>query len=251
MAQERLGLSMIRLSDSLETNTSLNLVGNERLVRLLNGLLRVRGLKEEKCQLFIGVTGNEGQTKRTRRQALDIARAHGGVNVGRKMGSEWRKSRFTTPYLRNTLWDFGYAVDTLETALTWSSLPAATDAILGALRQGLDDRGERVLAFAHVSHVYPTGASIYVTYVFRLANTAGEMLERWQKLKTAASRSILGYGGTISHQHGIGLDHQPWLENEKGGLGLESIAALTRVFDPKGIMNPGKLIGNRAPRGKK
>lgn len=251
MAQERLGLSMVRLSDSVETDTSLNLVGNERLVRLLNGLLRVRGLKEEKCQLFIGVTGNEGQAKRIRRRALDIARAHDGVHVGRKMGSEWRKSRFKTPYLRNTLWDFGYAVDTLETALTWGNLPAATDAILGALRQGLEDRGERVLAFAHVSHVYSTGASIYVTYVFRLAKTAEETLERWQKLKAAASQAIIGHGGTISHQHGIGLDHEPWLEDEKGRLGLASIAALTKVFDPKGIMNPGKLIDDRPLRGKK
>jgi len=251
MAQERIGLSMIRLSDSVETNTSLNLVGNERLVRLLNGLLRVRGLKEEKCQLFIGVTGDEAQAKRIRRLALDIARAHDGVNVGRKMGSEWRKSRFKTPYLRNTLWDFGYAVDTLETALTWTNLMAASEAVLTSLRQALEDKGERLLAFAHVSHVYTTGASIYVTYVFRLAETAEETLERWQTLKAAASQAIINHGGTISHQHGIGLDHRPWLEDEKGRLGLESIAALTRIFDPKGIMNQGKLIGDQAPRGKK
>ncbi|MDH7513669.1 MAG: FAD-binding oxidoreductase [Clostridiales bacterium] len=251
MAQEKLGLSMIRLSDSVETTTSLNLIGNERLVRLLNGLLRVRGIKDEKCQLFIGVTGSEAQAKRIRRRALDIARAHGGVHVGRKMGSEWRKSRFKTPYLRNTLWDFGYAVDTLETALSWTNLPAAADAVLGTLRRGIDERGERVLAFAHISHVYPTGASIYVTYVFRLARTAEETLERWKKLKEAASQAILNHGGTISHQHGVGLDHEPWLEAEKGRLGREAIAALARAFDPKGIMNPGKLIADRLPRKRK
>ncbi|MBM3285570.1 MAG: FAD-binding oxidoreductase [Candidatus Aminicenantes bacterium] len=244
MAQERLPLSMLRLSDSVETETSLALVGNERLVRLLNGLLRVRGFKEEKCLLFMGTTGNEAQSKRTRRWALDIARSHNAVHVGRKMGSEWRKSRFKTPYLRNTLWDLGYAVDTLETALAWADLVPAAEAILRALRDGLEDKGERVLAFAHVSHVYPTGASIYVTFIFRLAKTAEETMDRWRRLKTAATRVIVAHGGTISHQHGVGLDHRPWLENEKGRLGLKSLEAMARTFDPEGIMNPGKLFGH-------
>jgi alkyldihydroxyacetonephosphate synthase len=245
MVQARLQLSMLRLSDSRETDTSLVLTANERMIRLLNGLLRVRGLKDrdEKCMLFLGLTRARGLARRTRRIALEIVRGHGGVHVGRKMGSEWRKSRFKTPYLRNTLWDVGYAVDTLETALTWSDLGAAVEAVLRALRQGLDDRGERVLAFSHVSHVYATGASIYVTFLFRLAASAEETLSRWLKLKTAASQAIVAHGGTISHQHGVGLDHLPWMEAEKGRLGLDSLAALAKTFDPNGIMNPGKLIG--------
>jgi alkyldihydroxyacetonephosphate synthase len=248
MAQARLQLSMLRLSDSVETNTSLILVENERLIRLLSGLLRVRGLKDEKCMLFLGVTREEGMAKRMRRLALDIAREHGGVHVGRRMGEGWRHTRFKTPYLRNTLWDLGYAVDTLETAFTWSELGAATEAVLLALRQGLENSGERVLAFAHVSHVYATGASIYVTYLFRVAETAEETLARWQKLKEEASEIIVAHGGTISHQHGVGLDHQPWIEAEKGRLGVEALGALARAFDPAGIMNPGKLIGSKKPR---
>jgi alkyldihydroxyacetonephosphate synthase len=242
MAQTRLPLSMLRLSNSLETSTSLILAGSEMLVRLLNRLLRVRGLKDDKCLLFMGFTGDENRAKNARRAALDCARAHGGVHAGRKMGSEWRKSRFLTPYLRNSLWDLGYAVDTLETALTWSELARGTEAVLTALRQELEGQGERVLAFAHVSHVYATGASIYVTYLFRLAGTAEETLSRWKKLKKSASAAIVARGGTISHQHGIGFDHLPWLEAEKGRLGLEAMSALARTFDPGRIMNPGKLI---------
>ncbi len=246
IVHSRQQLSMLRLSDSVETDTTLALTGNERTIRMLNGLLRVRGLKErdEKCMLFMGITKEQGLAWKTRRTALDIVREHGGVHVGRKMGSEWRKSRFKAPYLRNTLWDLGYAVDTLETALTWSSLQPAIGAILQGLRGGLENQGERVLAFSHVSHVYDTGASIYVTYIFRVAKSAEETLARWTKLKTAASQAIVAHGGTISHQHGVGLDHQPWLKAEKGTLGLRSITALARTFDPQGIMNPGKLVGS-------
>ena len=242
MAQERLPLSMIRLSNTVETVTTLILAGQERLVRLLHRLLRARGLGEDKCLLFFAVTGSSGVVRRTRRLALEVARDHGAVYVGRGMGNEWRKSRFTTPYLRNTLWDCGYAVDTLETAFPWSSLPAASEAILKSLSEGLNDISERVLAFAHISHVYRSGASIYVTYLFRLAKTAEDTLARWKRLKEAASEAIVAHGGTISHQHGVGIDHLPWLKAEKGELGLRALATLAKLFDPDGIMNPGKLV---------
>jgi len=49
-------------------------------------------------------------------------------------------------------------------------------------------------------------------------------------------------GGTISHQHGVGLDHKPYLEAEKGTLGLEVLRQAAAALDPQGIMNPGKLV---------
>ncbi|MFB0564339.1 MAG: FAD-binding oxidoreductase [Candidatus Aminicenantaceae bacterium] len=245
IAQARLALSMLRLSNAIETSTTLLLAENERLVRLLHRLLRARGLGTKKCMLILGVTGGNDAVRKARRSALEIARSHGGIHVGRMIGSEWRKSRFRTPYLRNTLWDHGYAVDTLETSFLWKELPVAIDAIIKALHEGLSSVNERVLAFAHISHVYLTGASTYVTYLYRLAPTAEETLARWQMLKAAASQVIVAHGGTISHQHGIGVDHLPWVEAEKGELGLHTLAKLTKVFDPEGIMNPGKLVDMR------
>jgi alkyldihydroxyacetonephosphate synthase len=158
------------------------------------------------------------------------------------IGNEWRKNRFLAPYMRNTLWDFGYAVDTLESSFLWKNLQDATRAIKKSLSEGLADEGEKVFAFAHVSRVYPTGASIYVTYLYRIASTAEETLSRWRKLKDLASQAIVSHGGTISHQHGVGIDHLPWLKEEKGELGLQTLDGLTKIFDPNGIMNPGKLV---------
>ena len=151
--------------------------------------------------------------------------------------------RFRTPYLRNTLWEMGYAVDTVETALPWSQVIDAHAGILQALRTALDGEGERVHAFAHLSHLYPTGASIYATCLFRIAPSAEETIRRWQLLKQAVSHTIVGYGGTISHQHGVGVDHLPYLGAEKGELGLHALHHVFAVFDPAGMMNPGKLVG--------
>ena len=111
-----------------------------------------------------------------------------------------------------------------------------------ALRYGLYGENERVLVLAHLSHVYADGASIYVTYAFRRAPTPQETLARWQKLKASASHVIVAQRGTISHQHGVGVDHAPYLIAEKGALGVLAIQESLRALDPDGVMNPGKLV---------
>jgi len=98
-----------------------------------------------------------------------------------------------------------------------------------------------VHVFTHLSHFYPTGSSIYTTYAFRLGNDAQATLARWHALKTAASQAIVAAGGTISHQHGVGLDHRPYLEAEKGRLGIGALQQLGQHFDPQGLLNPAKL----------
>jgi alkyldihydroxyacetonephosphate synthase len=61
-------------------------------------------------------------------------------------------------------------------------------------------------------------------------------------MKQAASRKIQDLGGTITHQHGVGLDHAPYLPAEKGPLGMDAIRVVCSSFDPDGMMNPGKLF---------
>jgi alkyldihydroxyacetonephosphate synthase len=52
----------------------------------------------------------------------------------------------------------------------------------------------------------------------------------------------MAHGGTISHQHGVGLDHKPYLPLEKGALGMQILKNMVLDVDPHGIMNRGKLL---------
>ena len=244
LMQSQLPLSMLRLSTAIETETTLALAGHERLVGLVKGWLRWRGVDEERSMLIMSSTGSEAMVRLGRSDALAIARKHGGVHVGRMFGDQWRKGRFRTPYLRNTLWEMGYALDTLETATEWSNITQMVQEIENALRAGLQEVREKVLVFSHLSHTYPWGSNVYTTYLYRIPafNDPDETLRRWGLLKSAASRAILSSGGTITHQHGVGTDHLPYLLAEKGPLGMGALRDLVQRFDPDGIMNPGKLI---------
>ena len=111
-----------------------------------------------------------------------------------------------------------------------------------ALRGGLEKWNEKTHVYTHLSHLYSDGSSIYTTYLFRLAPTPEETMERWRHLKRVASEAIVAGHGTISHQHGVGVDHAPYLAAEKGELGMKTISGMLKGFDPAGVMNPGKLV---------
>jgi len=244
IARAGLPLSMVRCSTPLETATLLALAGDGRSLRALRAYLRFRRIGPEPCLLIAAATGGEKLVELAVREVGSIVRRHGGTGVGGSLGRQWLRNRFRTPDLRDALWDLGYAVDTLETAVDWRRLPDLATAVGRALRHGLEGEDERVHAFSHLSHVYPSGSSLYATYVFRVAADPDETLDRWRRLKTAASEAIVEHGGTISHQHGVGRDHRPWLAAEKGELGLAVLADVARRLDPDGLLNPGVLLGD-------
>jgi alkyldihydroxyacetonephosphate synthase len=127
-------------------------------------------------------------------------------------------------------------VETLETATTWSNLAAVHAAVRAAL-PGLH-------VGCHVSHLYPTGASLYFTVLGRREEDGAA---QWRAAKAAATDAVVASGGTITHHHAVGRDHAPWLRAEVGELGIGVLQALKDRCDPAGIMNPGKLV---APAGR-
>ena len=246
LATAGLGLSMVRVSTPLETATTLAMAPHDRSARLLRGYLRWRRQGPEACLIMVGVTGPDAVIRAVDGEVARIVKAHRGIGVP-ALGNAWRRERFRGPYLRNTLWAAGYAVDTVETAADWSRLPALASALGPALRRGLETDGERVHAFSHLSHLYPSGSSLYVTYVFRQAPQPEVTLDRWQRLKRTASDTIVAHGGTISHQHGVGRVHAPYLVAEKGPLGMAALETLIQRFDPDAIMHRGVLLEDGPP----
>jgi alkyldihydroxyacetonephosphate synthase len=217
LRQERIAPDIARLSDEEETRLSVALAGTGAVGRkLLDG----------RCLLVCGWEGAVG------RAAAAKALLRGGARpLGASPGRAWERSRFAGPHLRDDLMDRGVLVETLETATTWSNLERLYDAVR-AVFEGLH-------VGCHVSHVYETGASLYFTL---LGAQTDDPVAQWRTVKDAASRAIVGAGGTITHHHAIGRDHQPYLGDELGSLGLELLRALKERCDPAGIMNPGVLL---------
>lgn len=242
MVQSDLPLSALRLSNAMETETQLKLSSHPQLIRWLQRYLGMRGIGQGQCMLLLGVTGTLADTRRTRREALGIAKRFRGVHVGKGIGKAWAKNRFRGPLLRNSLWEAGYAADTVETAINWPQASEMMHTMEAAARTALAAEQERVHAFTHLSHIYRQGCSINSTFVFRSAGDPDADLARWRRMKAAVSQAIVQRGGTISHQHGVGADHLTYLPAEKGALSMNLVRAMARELDPQQMMNPGKLF---------
>jgi alkyldihydroxyacetonephosphate synthase len=187
--------------------------------------------------------GDSAAVEQMARQSSDLLRRSGCRSLGSLPAKAWRKGRFSGPYLRDTLLDAGYFVETLETATTWANLEGLYQGVSNALRSELQKAGGDPIVMCHLSHMYPTGASLYFTFV---GNTpSGDLEERlaqWWQVKSAACDSIVQSGGTITHHHAVGSDHAPWLPAEIGERGIAVLAAVKAELDPNGIMNPGRLF---------
>jgi len=242
VVQQRIALSMLRVSNGVETQTQLKLAGHENSIKWLERYLSIRGCADNKCMLTFGLTGSKKQISASKEQLKGMVKKFNGVNTGQLLGKKWQANRFRSPYLRDALWQQGYVVDTFETATDWSNVDALMVKVEDKIRDGLTDIGEKVHVFTHLSHVYSQGCSLYTTYVYRNANSYQETLNRWQKLKHLASDTIVTNGGTISHQHGVGKDHAPYLSVEKGELGMKVLASLSTHFDAQQQLNPGTLL---------
>jgi len=242
MMQRELTPAVLRLSD--ETETAINLVfrstphGMAAAIDKAGGwYLARRGVSLDAASLLIlGFEGEEAAVRSQWQRAKPILRRWGGVSVGQSPGRAWERNRYEAPYLRDVLLDHAILVDTLETATTWDRYLSLYATVRDAIATTL---GERSLVMAHLSHSYPNGGSIYFTFIAR--QEEGREIEQWERAKTAATQAIVDSGAALSHHHGIGSDHRPWMAAYLGPGGARALAALKQAFDPQDIMNPGKL----------
>jgi alkyldihydroxyacetonephosphate synthase len=241
----QLPLSMLRLSDAEETALSLLLRHDpERRFdagAAVLGAARGAGYADGRCLLLLCLEGQE--PARAGAQLLHATRLcaqRGGLPLGPAPGRSWLRDRFSNPYLRDFLLDHGFAIDTLETAFEWRDLQRGHARVVEALRDAARDHAGGGLAMGHVSHSYHDGACVYFIVIYPIAQAAP--LVQWQAIKRAATDAIVRCGGTLSHHHGVGRDHLPWMAQEKGELGLLALRAVKQALDPAGVMNPGKLL---------
>ncbi len=228
VVQTGTGPTVLRLSDEVETGVNLATAHSIGEQSVTGGCLAITVFE-----------GTDAHTESRHAETHALLSAHGGTSLGEAPAKAWEQGRFDAPYLRDSLLKAGAICETLETATSWSNLPVLKTAVTEALTSALKASGTAALVMCHISHVYPTGASLYFTVV---AGQRGDVARQWRGAKVAACDAIIANGGTITHHHAVGADHRPWMGAEIGDLGAAVLRAVKQTLDPVGILNPGKLI---------
>ena len=105
---------------------------------------------------------------------------------------------------------------------------------------------------ALVSEVYPDFEIIWFGHIgdgnlhlniLKPANVAVEdFYKRCDEVSERVFDLVRKFGGSISAEHGIGMLKKPYLHYSRGAVELDYMKAIKQVFDPKNIMNRGKLV---------
>lgn len=116
-----------------------------------------------------------------------------------------------------------------------ADLPAflrrATDAVLAIMPDC------RPLPFGH----YGDG-NIHFNVSQPVGMDKAAFLARWDDFTSAINAIVLAYGGSISAEHGIGRMKRALLPEVKSPVEMDLMRAIKQALDPKGILNPGKLL---------
>jgi alkyldihydroxyacetonephosphate synthase len=229
--------------------------GLREAVRAETGAAIIRGYDQTDAALSFGPLGHSGGcvailgfpsdvpalADRKSQIAEVLRQAGASVELGSGYGEHWWQHRNDAVGLYRQVMgpdrvlDPGTVVDTIEVAGLWSAVPPLHAGIRSALEPRCEATG------CHLSHLYPSGASLYFTFLIRAADdTAAEAqyLAAWDQ----AMRACAAAGGTLTHHHGVGQLKSPFLAAELGRAGEQVLRRIKDALDPAGIMNRRVLL---------
>jgi FAD/FMN-containing dehydrogenase len=97
--------------------------------------------------------------------------------------------------------------------------------------------GARSLPFGHLGD-----GNIHYNVSQPLDADKDDYLKHWDAMNAAVFAVVKKYGGSISAEHGIGVLKRDVLSSVKDPVAFELMRSLKRLLDPKGILNPGKVL---------
>ena len=97
--------------------------------------------------------------------------------------------------------------------------------------------GVRPCPFGHIGD-----GNIHLNFSQPVDMDKAAFLARWDAVNAIVHGIVGELGGTISAEHGIGVLKRDMLRQVKSPLEIDLMRRIKQVFDPNGILNPGKVL---------
>ena len=220
--------AVFRISDPEETMMGLKLYGVEGT--LPDKIMRLKGFKPMERCLCIGHTEGEiGFSKHVKKMIKKICKKNKAMYLTGLPLKNWRSGRYTDPYMREDLQDYGIISDTVESSINWGNLHKLHKGV----REIIKNRPNTIF-LTHASHFNPQGTNLYFIFIATYKN-----IEEYKEFLGRIIKAIQDNGGSPSHHHGVGKMFAPALEEHLGQEQMNILRALKHHF----ILNPGGQMG--------
>jgi glycolate oxidase len=183
-------------------------------------------------RLLVEVDGDREAAARDADRALAALKAAGATNARRAADPAereklWRGRRSISP----AVYRASPAKKSEDLGVPRSKLGEAVAAIKAAGRA----EGVRVIAYGHAGD-----ANLHVNFLYDPAQSGAK--ERVARTIDRAMDVVLAAGGTISGEHGVGLKKLAAARREISPAALAIMRGVKNLFDPRGVLNPGKAV---------
>jgi len=116
-----------------------------------------------------------------------------------------------------------------------SAIPAFLERATAAVLQAIP--GARPVSFGHIGD-----GNIHFNFSAPLTGDEGAFLSRWDEIQRIVHDIVRDFGGSISAEHGIGVQKRDQLAHYKSPVEVELMRTLKRTLDANNILNPGKVV---------
>ncbi len=232
--------SVFRLSDPEETGVAFRLYGVAGTP--IDTVLKARGYKDGNRVLMLGFTdGEKNFGTNIKKQIKKICKKYNAMYTTGIVTKAWEHGRFTDPYLREDMGDYGLMLDTLECSVNWDNFMPVYEGVRAFCKSR-----PNTICMTHMSHFYPQGANLYFIFEAKMSE-----IDEYLEYQGGIMDNIQKYGAGMSHHHGIGKMTAPWLEAQIGKNQMDIYRVLKNHFDPDNLMNPGGTLGLDLPEDEK
>jgi len=242
--QEGLQAVVAPLMGRLEGDGSLGRGILRRVLRQALSAPRVGRLRvvPEDCMLIVRFEGATADVEARVRAAEALCRREGGLEEPRYLAERWERSGATFSHARGRWQQSGLFIDDFDTWTPW-------DRVLPLYRRLRRELARDTWVMARFSHGSPQGCGLDFSFGALAPDPDRPSAARARHARAvrAATSSCLDGGGTSTHFRGVGTGRADGFRRELGEGGRHLLGAAKRAFDPRGILNPERLVpGTRA-----
>jgi FAD/FMN-containing dehydrogenase len=97
--------------------------------------------------------------------------------------------------------------------------------------------GFEVVNFGHIGD-----GNLHVNFIKKDSMSKEEFFAHCHQADHDMFALVKSFGGSVSAEHGIGLTKKEFLGYTRSAQEIEIMKQIKRIFDPKGLLNPGKLF---------
>lgn len=242
---------MARVSDALETqyimaNGKQSSTLSSYLSKAIAKVMEYKGWDLNQIAMaFVGFEGSASHVRYTKGLVSRIVGKNNGMGVGQGPGKLYDEKKYDTPYLRDFMLDRGLVCDVSETSTPWAYAEQIHTETVKRFDAEMAKLGKQGVVFCHLSHSYHSGACQYFT--FAINDDSETNLETYDAVKRVIQQSFMDNHGTVSHHHGVGEEHSPWMAQDISPAGVFIQRKLFDGVDPGHNLNPGKIIHDGKP----